>query len=911
MRRIWAYVVLCLTSLLIMGVTITPIVGKADADLEYQDGREIVYRVADRDDYTLAVDPDAVYDVAETIDERLQTAEITSYEVVVQGDDTIKVTFSSSYSGDYDNIKNYLSYNGTFALGLMNDQELKIGSEWRSDDEVYLKTINGYPAICIPVKRGTGAFDQVLEGAYQQIADGIGEESYAESEDGDEDEEPEVIITTYMYLWGDYIEGVDSWDKTVEDSANYDEDVANKILMKFDVTNGGFFLDDDEDEEVIVQYINIDSNGDGYSSVAEREEGYSTARYLVNLLNASSYDYDVVFLYETLADSTVDSIVSLGEHATIAWSETLIATLVALVLMTIALGFVYRVLCTTSFVLTSVSLFGGVAIAVALSVEFNVAAIVGVLLLMLASVVSSVLYFNKFKEECYKGRSLKKANADASKRSLWPIFDINLVLIIIGACAYLMGGAYMAAFSAITVIGGVVSMLANIFLLKGAMNLLTNNQKWAGRYELFGVDKSKMPNTAEGEQQTYFGPNSDRSYTKHSKTMSIVCGVFFIAALAGMITFGVVADDHNMFNSKTETPESQIYFETTAETTALNNDSIHKFLDKVYLGEYDYELDLSSFETEEEMRLYLAENFMSLEDYVYEISDYTQSIKVNEDYVDYYYFIVSLDSTEITTESHAFYVGSMETAEEDLTETNGLVINDVILYASEQTTSGIVDSKAVISLKDGVVVSTYTPDLYKIILASAVGLAVSAVYLMFRYRPSRGIAILCTGTVAGAVTIGIFALIRAVVTPTLILALPFTLAFTLFISIFQVNKEREMVVDSKKRELLLEDRREIMDKSTSYSFGVLMFCLVALVLGAFCFFGFGPSASYTVYLAIIIGGLIATFVTITCLGPWSHAIYKWMGAHRINRRPKKDKKKKKPVQRSSEPEEAIFIGIND
>ncbi len=909
MRRIWAYVVLCLSCLLIMGVTITPIVGKADADLEYQDGREIVYRVADRDDYTLAVDPDAVEDVAETMDERLQTAEIDSYEIVIQGDDTIKVTFSASYSADYDNIKEYLSYNGTFALGLMNDQELKIGNEWRSDDEVYLKTINGYPAICIPVKRGTGAFDQVLEGAYTQIADGIGEESYEETED--EDEEPEVIITTYMYLWGNYIEGVDSWDKTVEDSATYDADVAAKILMKFDVTNGGFFLDNDEDEDVIVQYINIDTDGNGISSVAEREAGYSTARYLVNLLNTSSYDYDVVFLYDTITDATVDTIVSLGEHATIAWSETLIATLVALVLVTIALAFVYRLLSTTAFMMTSISLFGGVAISVALSVEFNVAAIVGVLLLMLASVISCVMYFNKFKEECYKGRSLKKANADASKRSLWPIFDINLVLIIIGACAYLLGGSYMAAFASITVIGGVVSMLANIFLLKGAMNLLTNNQKWAGRYELFGVNREQIPDTTQGEKQTYYGPNSDRSYTKHPKMMTTICGVFFIAALAGMITFGVVADDHNMFNSKTETPESQIYFETTAETTAINNDSIHKFLDKIYLGEYEYDVDPTSFASESEMRLYFAENFMTLEDYTYEISDYTQSIKVNEDYVDYYFFVVSLDSTDINTESSAFYIGSLETAEADITETNGLVINDVILYASEQSTSGIIDSKATITLKDGVVVSTYTPDLYPIILATAVGLAVSAVYLMFRYRPSRGIAVLCTTTVAGAVTVGIFALIRAVVTPTLILALPFTVAFTFFISIFQMNKEREMIADSKKRELLLEDRHEIMDKSTSYSFGVLMFCLVVLVLGAFCFFGFGPSASYTVYLAIIIGGLIATFVTITCLGPWSHAIYKWMRAHRINRRPKKNKKPKKPAPKSSEPEEAIFIGIND
>ncbi|MCD8209751.1 MAG: hypothetical protein LUC31_02915 [Coprobacillus sp.] len=908
MRRFWAYIILCVTTLLVMGTTITKIVVNTDANIEYQDGREIVFRVSDRDDYSADLDEGVVEDVAATMDERLQNIDMTAYEIVVQGDDTIKVTFSQSYASDYDNIKYYLSFNGTFALGVMNDQVIPaLDNEWRSEDEAYLKTINGYPAICIPVVRGASSgFDRILNAALQQVDDEIGEETVEEvDEDADEDAEPETIITTYMYLWGNYVEGVDSWEKTQEDSPNYDERVASKILMKFDVTNGGYYLPNNDDEDVICTYINVDQDDDGYSTVSEREAAYSDARYLVNILNTDAYDYDVTFIYESVVDAWVDNVVSYGNRASIAWSETLGATLIALLLMIIALAFVYKWLCTATFVLTSVSMFAAVGLSVALSVEFTTAGIVGILLLMLASCLSSVMYFNKFKEECYKGRSIKKANSDARKRSLWPIFDINLVLIIIGACAYLLGGAYMASFAAVTVLGGVASMLCNTFLLNGSMLMITGNHKWVGAYDKFGMNRELIPDTSKGETQTYLAPNQDRVIVKRPKTMGIICGVFFVASLAGLITFGCVSSDHNFFNSKNATPESQIYFETTAETSTINNDSIHKFLDKIYIGEYDFDSDIQ-FTSEA-----LHEEYMTIEDYVIGIDDYYQNILVDEEYVDYYFYIVSLQSTDVTSETICFYVGSEENAVEDIEATNGLTVNDVIIYASGQQTSGIVDSKATIEIKDGEVVSTYTPDLYKIILATAVGLAVSAIYLMFRYRPSRGLATLVTTTVAGTVTIGIFALIRVMVAPALILALPFTVTFGFMIAIFQMSKEKEMVTDSKKRELLPQDRYQIMSQSTTLIFSIVILALCLLVLGGFSFFGFGAVGTYVVYLGIIIGGLIATFVSIELLGPLSQWFYRRLSRYRINRKPKADKKKKKPVQHTSEPEEAIFIGIND
>ena len=71
------------------------------------------------------------------------------------------------------------------------------------------------------------------------------------------------------------------------------------------------------------------------------------------------------------------------------------------------------------------------------------------------------------------------------------------------------------------------------------------------------------------------------------------------------------------------------------------------------------------------------------------------------------------------------------------------------------------------------------------------------------------------------------------------------------------------------------------------------------------------SVSY-VFLLIILGVSISTVVTLVLMGPCAQVLFKWLS--KINL-PKPERKKKKArqvrVNKSAEPEEAIFIGIND
>ncbi|MCD8195449.1 MAG: hypothetical protein LUD22_04060, partial [Coprobacillus sp.] len=706
MRRFWSFIILACTALIVMGVSITAITTQADANIEYQNGREMVFRIEDKEDPDLELEEGALEEVAQIFENRLDAAEIDAYEVALYGTDTIKVTFSTSYAADYDNIQYYLAFNGSFALSTSSDV-FAIGDEFLSeDDDVYLDTINGYPVICIPVNYESPEFKAVIEEGDRQVEAGEGEITVTTNDDGEEEEE----VNTYLYLWTDYEEG-DIYSMTVSGNDDYDELVEAKIIMKFSCDNG-YWLDDDQD--TMVSYVNIDTNGDGYASVEEREAGYSQARFYVNILNSEELDYDVTFMYSQNVDAWYENIISYGNNATIAWSATLIATLIAIVVMVIALAFIYRLFSAPSSVVTLGSMFTALGLTVALSVEINVGAIIGLLVVMMASCLSGVLYFSKFKEEARKGRSMKKANSEAAKRSLWPIFDINLVVIIIGACFFLLGGVYCNAFASITVFGGIASMLYNIFLLRGGCWLLTNNSKFQNRYDLFGVENSEVPDTSKGEKTTYVDQYAEKSLNKHTKAWSITTLCVFAVTLVGMITFGCVYGG-NMYNSPVNEAATQIYVETSSTSSPINYDSIHKFLEKVYVGEA---------ETHSENN--------NLDSYVEGISDYTNVIREENIDVTYYYYIIDLNDDSINEETLAYYFD--ESLGGVVAETEGMTINEVFNYAMPLQSSGIADSKGTITIKDGIVVTSYQPDYTKMLTATAVGLAVCAVYLMFRYR---------------------------------------------------------------------------------------------------------------------------------------------------------------------------------
>ena len=895
MRRLWSHIALAATSLLMVGATFSAVVtsNKFNSNIEFESGKEMVFRINNKDaadgkpDFDSEItDENAVKEIARIMESRLETSNVTRYKVETQGKDTLKVSFVQDTDRQYEIIKNYLTFDATLALS--NSKETVAYSEefLNPNKKAYLETTNGYPTIVIPINKDDESFKAVYEEAKEMADNNQGEVKH--QHEGEDGEEGETESHAYLYLWYNYVKDYYSYSKIDQNNADeYDENIASKILMTFDAADP--FYDDNHD--ALKAYINPNSDESATVTADALQTAYENGRYYINLLNADELDYYVTFLFSAKADVWVESLLNLGEKETLAWSRTFIATICAIVVCSLLLVYFYRLGALSVATTSIVSTFFGLLFVVLLGAEFNIAGIVGLISLGFASIVSGVIYLNKFKDECYRGRSLKKANSEAAKKALLPTIDVHVALILIGVLCYLLGSAIMKSFAVATVLGGLVSLLLNIAGLRGLMWLVTNEQGLANRYDLFDVDKEQVPNALEEEKQKYYGANADKDFTKHKKPIAIVAAVLFLASLTGMIVFGV-KDNGAVYGTTSKVANSQLYIEYSS---VVENDTNLSLETKNRLDDL---IEHTTIKLDGKNDTELKSAIDDIETYDYSArSENTNSGLVTTYYA---YYRISFKNA-LSGEEEMTYEGKDPEAANVFFSDQGQAINDLHFNTNVK-----------FELKDTQRVSADQPEFKSIILATAIAGASIAVYLLLRYRLSRGLASLGVAVLSVGISAGIFALLHFLpATSYASVALPFIALFSFAIGIIYMNKEREMVLEDRSRDNSVENRNQMMIKAIGISSTPITIAFIfALYLGV-NFFGFMFTSVSYVFLLMILGVAIATVITLTLMGPCAQILFKWFS--KINL-PKPERKKKKApvrVKKSAEPEEAIFIGIND
>ena len=594
-------------------------------------------------------------------------------------------------------------------------------------------------------------------------------------------------------------------------------------------------------------------------------------------------------MFSKTADLFVESLTELGTHETIAWSRTFIATIVAIAVISLLLIYFYRLGASGIAVTSIVTTFLGLLFIVLLGAEFNVAGMVGLIALGLISVLSGVIYMHKFKEECYRGRTLKKANTEAAKKSLLPIVDLHVVLVAMGVACYLLGGVMMKSFAVASILGGVASLLMNLIFLRGMQWLVTNEQGLAGRYDLFDVAEDQVADGLEENKAKYEGANAEKDFTKHKKPVGIVAAILFVASVVSMIVFGI-ANKGAIYSSDSPYGNSQVYIEYTSEIA--NNTSLTADVKE----RIDAILDNSTLEDKS------LKEITELETYEYTAKYDTTAGGTATVY--YAYYVINFDKPLKGTELIKYG---------DLAP---MAVSDFFTLDELNNASGAnlrVPANVTVSLKDSVRISADQPSVVSLIIATSVGLGISGLYLLLRYRLSRGLASLLVSFGVTGISAGLFAMLRFLpVTSYAGIAIPFVAIFALAIAIILMNKERDMVIDDRNRDNSVEARNTLMVKATALaSTPMTIAFIMALYLGV-NFFGFMFTSVSYIFLAVILGVAIATGVTLVCFGPLAQVFFKAFHGVKLIK-PKAKKKKARPVRvnKSAEPEEAIFIGIND
>ena len=104
----------------------------------------------------------------------------------------------------------------------------------------------------------------------------------------------------------------------------------------------------------------------------------------------------------------------------------------------------------------------------------------------------------------------------------------------------------------------------------------------------------------------------------------------------------------------------------------------------------------------------------------------------------------------------------------------------------------------------------------------------------------------------------------------------------------------------------------LIPKSVNTSFTPIMTISVVSFFTSAFFIGFGPAEQSLVFLAIAFGSAVSLLTVTSLLGPTFFAIRKGFNNVSVKKEHKVEKQKNSTEQhKSAEPEEAIFIGIND
>ena len=874
MRRFWAYIITVVTSLLAIGALFTGVLLNTASNYEYQYGHEMTFRVADKNDDVELIDDTAVKNIAEVMDERLKTADITAYEIRTVGFDTIKVSLSETKSSHYEMISKYLTFNASLALTTDKD-EIALMSDFKTSDKAYVNSPdNSAPQIVIPVNTESPSFRAVIEAAK--------EEAKNSSEAASEDEEE---TKTYVYLWYDFNEETDSYEASKDDPT-----IAEKILIPFDIDQYNIDSETGKWDEKLVATVGIDSSEENPATIEDVQEAYYRAHYYVNLVNASELDYKVTYMYSRTVDSLVEDLFILGSTGiSLALNRTLLAFIIGGALIMVFMAFTFGLASLSGLVTTAVSAFGALTLMSLFGIQLNIASIIGLAAVIIVSVTSSSIYLYKFKEEAYKGRSIKKANSEAMKKALLPVVDVNVVSIVIGALVYLIAGKTFVGLAASLVLGGVLSLVMNTLALRGLMYLVTNTTSFIGKYNLFGIKPEQVPNIVGDEKQKYYGEFSQVNPIKKKKPVTIISAVMLVASLAALIVFGAT-NKGNFYNTRTNVTEnSEIYFESVDVEHAFSKQSIQNYLDKVLYVNEDgtvSEKALSANVSE-----ILEPDTMS--ETVVE-GDHTVT------YVHYYYVaVLNIHLNEETLFANGYNYSGIQ-----VHGTLDEVLDNIISLDDLDTT------KCTASLKSVTNVTEDKPGFVWITLATAIGTLILSAYFMLRYRLSRGLTALAITSGVGLATMGFFSLIRVHVSTYMLAALPIVAILAFVLEILVMSKEKELLIEDRSKELDEVRRDEIATNANSTSLNYALYAMGSAFFMALTMFGFGPDKSVSHYTFIMVGMLFSIIAVFVLFVPLSKVFKNLFSKIKIERKPRK-KAKKAIVKKSAEPEEAIFIGIND
>ena len=460
--------------------------------------------------------------VINSISKRINVLGVSEPSISVEGDNRVRVQLAGV--ADQDTAREMIGTTANLTFRDVDDNELADSSILSEGGATLAYDENGQPVVSLKIKDSE---------KFGEITKEISGKSSGEN---------------IMIIWLDYTEG-----------ESYKAEAAK--------ANQG-------EEPAYISAATVSSQITGDCQISGRFTE-DEARTLANLINSGSLPVKM---------TEISSNVVSAEFGSDALEKTAMAGMIGVALIALFLIIRYRVPGMLAAIMLVAYLWAVFGLYSAIGAVFTLSGIGALVLGVGMTVDVNIIYFERIRQELYKGHSVPNAISQGQTVSFSAIFDSQFTTLITALIMYIWGTGSVKGFATMLIVTVAMTMVINVCLSRFLMNRLSASHICDTHPEWFGVRKSQMPDLSKGENQFYTGTRN-LNYTGISKKI-ITVEVIIIAAAAGMGIFQTVSGNGPVnlgidFSSGTKL--------TVVSETALTTDQVQAEMEKLGYDDFSYQ----------------------------------------------------------------------------------------------------------------------------------------------------------------------------------------------------------------------------------------------------------------------------------------------------------------------------------
>ena len=460
--------------------------------------------------------------VINSISKRINVLGVSEPSISVEGDNRVRVQLAGV--ADQDTAREMIGTTANLTFRDVDDNELADSSILSEGGATLAYDENGQPVVSLKIKDSE---------KFGEITKEISGKSSGEN---------------IMIIWLDYTEG-----------ESYKAEAAK--------ANQG-----EEPDYISAATVSSQITGDCQISGRFTED---EARTLANLINSGSLPVKM---------TEISSNVVSAEFGSDALEKTAMAGMIGVALIALFLIIRYRVPGMLAAIMLVAYLWAVFGLYSAIGAVFTLSGIGALVLGVGMTVDVNIIYFERIRQELYKGHSVPNAISQGQTVSFSAIFDSQFTTLITALIMYIWGTGSVKGFATMLIVTVAMTMVINVCLSRFLMNRLSASHICDTHPEWFGVRKSQIPDLSKGENQFYTGTRN-LNYTGISKKI-ITVAVIIIAAAAGMGIFQTVSGNGPVnlgidFSSGTKL--------TVVSETALTTDQVQAEMEKLGYDDFSYQ----------------------------------------------------------------------------------------------------------------------------------------------------------------------------------------------------------------------------------------------------------------------------------------------------------------------------------